>query len=450
EFVSAGCREITGYSEGELTAADFGLRRLILPEDRALHEQALGNAIAKSGSYELSYRIQPRSGAPKWLWERGIAVPSASGEEAVLEGFLSDVTERVQAEEQLRLAKTAAEQATLLKDKFVSLVAHDLRVPLTTCSLTFQMLWEELAPKLDTRHEELFKTLSNSAQSMLRMIDDLLMVSRLQSGMLRPKPRFFSGATVRSTLVAMEPLAQQKQIRIQFELPDDFRAFADPDLLGEVLQNLASNAIKFTKAGGTVAVSGTNGNSPSIVIRDTGVGMDTTRLRKVLSQDDYGSTLGTAGEKGTGLGIRICRDILAAHQGELTLESTPGTGTTATVRLPEVRPRIAVFGLAPGEQALVHRTLASYGADIDVLGETQDVAGAVQRLRPHMLIAGSGNRGEHLAAIAAVKAGGSDTTPTMVLASMDVKTTGPEAPEDVIRLPVSEADLRAHLRRFLG
>jgi PAS domain S-box-containing protein len=392
EFVSAGCRDLTGYREEDLTGEGIGLHGLILAEHRPARETALEEALRTGGPYALSYRIQPRSGAPKWVWERGVVVSGATAAEPVLEGFLTDITERVAAEAQLRAAKETAEQATLLKDRFVSLVAHDLRVPLTTCSLTFQMLWEELAAKLEPRHVELFTTLSNSSKTMLRMIDDLLLVSRLQSGALRLKPRFLGSASVRSALIALEPLARQKQIRLQFELSENFRAYADPDLLGDVLQNLVTNAIKFTPVGGAVTVATEAGVSGGIAVRDTGVGIARGRIAGLLAQEAHSSTPGTAGEKGTGLGLRICHDILAAHKGHLAIDSTPGKGTKVTVHLPVVRPQVLAFGLSGSEAEVVARALHGFSADVASLRDAREAGPAMRAQRPHLVIAGSGGR----------------------------------------------------------
>jgi two-component sensor histidine kinase len=312
-------------------------------------------------------------------------------------------------------------------------------------------LWDELSAKLDIRHVDLFKTLSNSSETMLRMIDDLLLVSRLHSGVLRPKPRFLGAATIRSALIALEPLARQKQIGLNFELPEDFRIYADPELLGDVLQNLATNAIKFTNSGGNVTVSSAAGEGVGIVIRDTGVGIEPERLPGLLAPERCSSTPGTAGEKGTGLGLRICHDILAAHNGRMTIESRLGAGTTVVVRLPVVHPQVVTFGLSNGDQTLVERTVAKFGADVRSVSNSRDVIEAIRGHPPHLIVAGSGSAGEQLRTIAALKADADlATIPLALLTSVPVKETGPHAPEDVMLLPVDEKDLRAHLRRFLG
>jgi PAS domain S-box-containing protein len=451
EFVSAGCLELTGYHEEELTAQNHGLRWLIHAEDRPLHEQALARAIGGGGAYELTYRIQPRVGTPKWVWERGVVVPGSGETEAVLEGFLTDITERKTAEEQLRQAKEVAEEATRMKDRFVSLVAHDLRVPLTTCSLTFQLLRDELSATLAPRHEELFQALTNSSESMLHMIDDLLLVGRLQSGALRPKPRFLGAASLRAALVGLEQLARQKQIALTIDLPGDFRVYADPDLLGEVLQNLVTNAVKFTNPGGSVQVLSPPDGNTTLAVRDSGIGIEDRQLAGLLSPEIQRSTPGTAGERGTGLGLRICRDILAAHGGTLLLESRPGQGTTAHIRLPQVRPRVLVVGLAADDRILVERALSAFGAEIETMLPAAEFVAAVRARHPHLLVANSGPAGENLGFISALKADAiTASVPILLLTAVPVRETGAQAPEEVLPLPLDAHALRDRLRRFLG
>jgi PAS domain S-box-containing protein len=449
EFVSAGCLELTGYSTEELAAEGFGLRRLLLPEDRPGHEQALRLALERGGSYELSYRIQPRTGAPKWVWERGRVVPGAHFGPPALEGFLSDITGQKQTEEALRLAKDAAEQAAVLRDKFISLVAHDLRVPLTACSLAFQMLREELAGSLQPRHGELFETLVRNSQTMLRMIDDLLLVSRLQSGALQPKPRFLQPATLRAALAGLEPLVRQKGIALRVELPDSLRVYADPELLGEVLQNLVANAVKFTPSGGSITVSAAVEDGPVITIQDSGVGMDAARLQQVLAPEAYSSTPGTAGEKGTGLGVRICREILTAHKGHLTIESRPGAGTTVRVFFPPVRPSVLAFGLSAAEGRLLRSALAGLGVELQELPAAD--APALHSRGAHLIVAGTEIQGEQLGALAAARTfEGGEPIPMLALASRAGAPSNIVGPVEVLPGPVEMDALRERLRHYLG
>lgn len=449
EFVSAGCLELTGYRAEELTAEGFGLRRLLLAEDRPRHEEALRLALAQGGPYEVSCRIQPRAGAPKWVWERGVVVPGAHGGTPALEGFLSDITGQKQIEEALRQAKEAAEEAAALRDKFISLVAHDLRVPLTACSLTFQMLREELSASLQPRHLELFEALARNTQTMLRMIDGLLLMSRVQSGMLRPRPRFLGPATLRAALAGLEPQARQKGVTLRVELPPGFRVYADSGLLGEVLQNLVANAVKFTPPGGSVTVSAAEEDGPVITIQDSGVGMDAARLQQVLAHEAYGSTPGTAGEKGTGLGVRICREILAAHKGRLTIESRPGAGTTARIFLPAVRPSVLVFGLSAAQHRLLRSALEGFGAELQA---PPAAAGpALHQRAAHLIVAGPEIQEAQLETLAAARnPQGGEPVPVLALDSGTGVPAGAIGPDEVLPESLGPEALRERLRPYLG
>ncbi len=451
DFVSAGCLDLTGYDEAELSAKEPGMRWLILPEDRPAHERALARAAAGGGPYELTYRIQPRVGTPKWVWERGVVLPGDGPGETALEGFLIDITERRTAEDQALKAKEMAEEATRLKDRFVSLVAHDLRVPLTTCSLTFQLLRDELKGTLQPRHEELFQTLANSSQNMLRMIDDLLLVGRLQSGELPLRRRFLGAASLRAAVLGLEQLARQKQIALTVDLSGDLRVYADPDLLGEVLQNLVTNAIKFTHAGGTVQVLVPPEGGSTLAVRDSGIGIEERELADLQGAEVHTSSPGTAGEKGTGLGLRICQDILAAHGGKLVLDSRPGLGTTAHILLPAVRPRVLALGLTADDLGRLSAALTSMGAELETLPPAGMALEGVRARHPHLLVAGSGPAGEHLAFVATLKADTAlGSVPLLLLASVPVRQSGAQAPEEVLSLPLDEEALRERLHRLIG
>jgi PAS domain S-box-containing protein len=451
EFVSAGCLELTGCKPEELIAAPaYG--RLILEEDRAPHWAAIRDAMAARKPYELSYRIHAKGGPLRWVWERGLPVVSGEDEVIALEGLISDITERKAAEEQLRRAKDEAEEATRLKNKFVSLVAHDLRVPLTTCALTLQLLRDDLAQALSTKQQEQFQTLLDRTSGVMRMIDDLLLVSRLQSGGMRPRRRFVGAAGVRATVQGLERVAEQKGIHFTCALPETLRLYVDADLVGEVLQNLVTNAIKFTHRGGTVRLFAPEAGGDTLAVQDTGIGIRENFLPHLFDADVITSSVGTAGEKGTGLGLPICRDIMRIHGGSVTVESKEGVGTTFCLRFPLTKPQVLGVGLADGERAVLGAVLAPLGADFRMAESEEDGLRQAQRDPPHLLILDPSRQGGELGLVTRLKREPS-TMDIAVVVLTPVKLpplTGRDAPDEVIVLPLDVDDLKQRLRRFLG
>jgi PAS domain S-box-containing protein len=451
EFASAGCTELTGFSEDYLTAAPERYSELVAAEDQARLGEARAAALAAAGPYEAVYRIRSRGGALKWVWERGVSVSGLNGGNAVLEGFISDITARRETEEALRRAKEEAEEATRLKNKFVSLVVHDLRVPLTTTSLARQLLQEDLRAQLSPRQTDLFKTMGDNGEQMLKMIDHLLLVGRLQSGALRIRPRFIGPDGIRSPLKGLHRLAEQKGVGIAVNIPAGFRIHADPDLFGEVLQNLVTNALKFTAAGGSVTLTAPEAGRPVLAVSDTGVGIAAERLQVLLSAEGPRSTPGTAGERGTGLGLLICKDILKAHGGHLTLESRPGHGTVARFELPEVRPRIAAIALPDGDRDLATGVVAACGGDCECFEAT---AGAIQqaaRRPPHLLLLHAGAGGANLSWLADARRDPAlADVPVIALSALPLPRGVPALPDEVLFLPLTPDALREALKRTLA
>ena len=450
DFASAGCVELTGFSEAHLTLGADRYETLVAPEDQAGLGEARMAALAAGTSYEAVYRIRSKDGTMKWVWERGLAAGNP-GAQAGLEGFVSDITARREAEEALRRAKEEAEEATRLKNKFVSLVVHDLRVPLTTITLARQLLREDFGSHLNARQEDLFRTMGENSEQMLKMIDHLLLVGRLQSGALRIRPKFLGPAGIRSPLKGLQRLAEQKGVQLILDIPKGFRLHADRDLLGEVLQNLVTNALKFTAPGGVVTVSGSQGNRPAVTVSDTGVGIGAEHLQRLLSAESHTSTPGTAGEKGTGLGLLICKDILKAHGGLLMLESQPGRGTTARLELPEVRPQVATVGLSEADRRMIEMAAAECGGDCEAHDQAPDTIGRIAGKPPHLLVVHAGPQGANLSWLAeARRLPALADVPSVALTTIPLPRAVPALPDEVLYLPLVPDRLKESIRRTLA
>jgi hypothetical protein len=286
----------------------------------------------------------------------------------------------------------------------------------------------------------------------MRMIDDLLLVSRLQSGGMRPRRRFVGAAGVRATVQGLERVAEQKGIHFTCALPETLRLYVDADLVGEVLQNLVTNAIKFTHRGGTVRLFAPEAGGDTLAVQDTGIGIRENFLPHLFDADVITSSVGTAGEKGTGLGLPICRDIMRIHGGSVTVESKEGVGTTFCLRFPLTKPQVLGVGLADGERAVLGAVLAPLGADFRMAESEEDGLRQAQRDPPHLLILDPSRQGGELGLVTRLKREPS-TMDIAVVVLTPVKLpplTGRDAPDEVIVLPLDVDDLKQRLRRFLG
>lgn len=245
---------------------------------------------------------------------------------------------------ELEMARHNAEEATRLKDKFVSLVAHDLRSPFTSMLGLFQMMDENGGgAQLSEKQKLILDRVVRSGEGLLKMIDELLNISRLQTGNILIRPRFIDASfTVTMVVGALDHLAKSKKIEIVNEVPKGSRLYADLDLIQEVLMNLVSNAIKFTNPGGRIVISVPDGKS-AIAVRDTGVGMNDSFRSKIFRYEEKTTTAGTNGEKGSGFGLPLSAEIMLAHGGSLRAESKPGEGTVFYAELPDRKPLALVI-----------------------------------------------------------------------------------------------------------
>lgn len=230
--------------------------------------------------------------------------------------------------EELKLAKERAEDATRLKDRFVGLVSHNIREPLSTIKGYIQISRDGNAGTGQSKKDldNWLATSEKIADDLMESVGKILDVSRLQAGHISlNKSRFnlqgFAGLWIEKISYA----AEQKGITIHNEIPPTCELTGDADLLGEVLANLLTNAIKFTRHGGTVTLFLPVPNV--IAVRDTGIGIQEAIMPDLFRHEVMTSTRGTAGERGTGLGLPYCQDIMNIHGGRLRVESSPAGST---------------------------------------------------------------------------------------------------------------------------
>jgi len=250
---------------------------------------------------------------------------------------------RRQAEEGLVLAKIMAEKATAEKDKYISLIAHDLKSPFTSIIAFLKLLGKGKVSLLDPDNRPLFDSIIESSERATRMIDEVLALSRLGMGAVKMEPKFIDArAAAMSAISLLGHVARAKEISIANDVPSGSRIRVDPTLFSEVLTNLLSNAIKFTPRGGKVVFYIPGAQPTTVAVKDNGVGIEEKTVPLIFRHDVKTSADGTEGEKGTGLALPICREIMRVHHGDLTVESVPGKGSVFYARLPKSQPLVMV------------------------------------------------------------------------------------------------------------
>ncbi|MDH5542452.1 MAG: response regulator [Nitrospinota bacterium] len=301
--------------------------------------------------------------------------------------IIRDITERKKNEERLRLAKNEAEEATKLKDKFISLVAHDLRSPLSTMIGFLELLNDGKNAGLDDFSRDIVARAIKSGNSMIKLIEEILNVSRIKSGKISPKLRFLDASIIALKVSHdLELLAGKKGIILKHEIPTRTRIYADEALFQEVIQNLISNAIKFCAKGDTIRIFVPEGDPCAIAVSDTGPGIQPERINHLFSYDRKTSTEGTAGETGTGLGLPLSYDIMLAHGGVLEIDSKPGKGSVFTAKLPEVKPVVLIVDDEEFIRTLLRGRILSLNTVVLEANDGEEAMEKIAKHKPNLVI----------------------------------------------------------------
>ena len=245
-------------------------------------------------------------------------------------------------EQHLLLQEKHAELQALnaSKDKFFSIISHDLRSPLSSVLVGLRLLTDPESRVSESEKEEILHDSRRTVEQLYSLLDNLLVWSRLQRGLMEYAPKQIDLQPLferNATLFAAN--AEQKQIAIRQTVTAPIFAFADSQMIDTVIRNLISNALKFTEARGAITLSACqNDQNVEITVADTGIGMDAEAVAKLFRLDVRYNQLGTAGEKGTGLGLNVCKEFAEKNGGSIAVESVVGAGTTFRVTLPKSSP----------------------------------------------------------------------------------------------------------------
>jgi signal transduction histidine kinase len=249
--------------------------------------------------------------------------------------------ERIRGRERAARAQVEAANAKLieadrLKDEFVALISHDLRTPLTSIMGFLELTRDERSGALSEEQRSYLEIVSRNSERLLHLVDDLLFAARLQSGALELSiDELDLAAMAEHTLEEARPRADAKQIALVAELEVVPPVLGDRRRIAQLLDNLVSNALKFTPDGGTVTVVvGSTRGRVVVEVRDTGIGIQPEETERLFDRFFRASTAVDRQISGSGLGLYIARAIVEAHNGTIGARSAVGSGTTLRVELP--------------------------------------------------------------------------------------------------------------------
>ena len=250
--------------------------------------------------------------------------------------IISDVTGRRKNEEEILQKNKELQKLNATKDKFFSIIAHDLKSPFNSIMGFTELLAEQVGKKDYSGVEKYSEIILQSSQRAVDLLINLMDWSRSQTGRIKFDPEYFELVECINDVTSLfNEIAGQKGVIIKKELPPNAPVFADPDMIKVVLRNLISNAIKFTKSSGEIIVSiQEKEKQTTVLVRDTGIGISKNRLEKIFRIDEAISTSGTNNEQGTGLGLILCKEFIEKHGGEISVESEIGKGSVFLFTIP--------------------------------------------------------------------------------------------------------------------
>ncbi|GAB6058389.1 PAS domain-containing sensor histidine kinase [Desulfonatronum parangueonense] len=308
---------------------------LFSKEDQQRIQVADEHAIRSGEQYEMDYRIRLPDGETRWL--RNLVVPVADnrGLFVRLVGIITDITKHVHDEEEIILKNEKLEEALAERDRFFSIIAHDLRSPFMGFLVFIKMLTERVDSLNVQQIQRLSHDMQESAQNLYRLLENLLEWALAQRGEIAFEPvRCDLADTVGRNIELIKMPALQKAVEFHSDIPAGLEVLADKSMLNTILRNLFTNAIKFSNSG-TVRVRAVRDDSfVTISVKDEGIGMDQEALSSLLRLDKMRSRKGTGGEKGTGLGLLLCKELIDKQGGKLWANSKAGKGTTIYFTLP--------------------------------------------------------------------------------------------------------------------
>jgi PAS domain S-box-containing protein len=334
--------ELFGYdSKEELLKINIAEDLYVNPEER----QKLLDKLEKEGyvkNYEI--KIKTKSGEEIIVLETSYMIKDENGNVTSYSGIIKDVTETKKREKllekynnelaevnkQLKKSEQELKKLNDEKDKFFSIIAHDLKSPFNALLNLSEFLVKDLSELSMEEIRSFSKEINKSAHSVFDLLLNLLQWAQIKTGRLKQNPEKISlSALANNSIILLESVAAKKAVTIINNIDNSHFFLGDRTMISSVLQNLISNSIKFSRRNSEVILSSrVEGDKIIVSIKDRGVGISSENMKRLFKLDEHLTTPGTSNESGTGLGLILCKELVEKNKGKIWAESKEQFGTT--------------------------------------------------------------------------------------------------------------------------
>lgn len=370
-YVSESIEKVTGYSPETFRAIKDKTNELIFKEDQPEYRKLTDAFYSNPDKSEiqLEYRMKRKDGRLIWVNEVMKAQRDPDGKVTHLIGMVRNVTD--EQSEFLSMKKRIEEldQTNIAKDNFISILSHDLRAPFTSILGFSEILLNESSLSERDKSEYL-NYIHDSSQNQLQLINYLLDWSRLQTNRMKiEKRRLHAQSVIFNCVSLLTGNAIRKNISIKVNISENFYIEADERLLSIVVTNILNNAIKYSREGDSVEITASQFSEKQIefIITDEGIGISEVNKEKIFHINRIFSTLGTKGEKGTGLGLTLAKQIIQKHGGEIWFYSTEGVGTEFHFTVPASANTILLVNQHEDQRIQIINKLSEYFEEVEIV-----------------------------------------------------------------------------------
>lgn len=326
--------ELLGYSREEFI--DRNIKTIIHPDWVERFEEYVHQLKATDETPNREFEIIKSDGTGVHVYCSGRVQYDDHGRFHRMHCIFLDITRRKEAEDEIKMVNRQLQTINAEKDKLFSIISHDLKAPMATLLVSTGMLADqpEIFSEQDIRL--IAKELHINTRNTFALLEDLLQWSRMSQGGIDYNPGPCSlHELINTSFYTAQDMAKSKDVAIRLDIPQGLTVCVDQPMINTVVRNLLFNAVKFTRRGGEIVVTASRtGQDVTMSIQDNGIGMAPNVLADSFSLEKVNRQAGTEGEKGTGLGLVLCKQFIERHEGRIWLESTPGQGATVFFTLP--------------------------------------------------------------------------------------------------------------------